>query len=227
MKIEVLSLGGSILFKDGKVNYNYIKKFKKLLCSYKNRKFVVVIGGGSVARLYINALNHFGAKEDFQSHFGIAITRTNARLIANTFGKVANTRTLPKSLKDVKNLLKRHNIVFSGGLRYEAEQTSDGTSAHIANYLKSRFINVTNVKGLYPKDPRVFKNLKLIKEISYADFDKMVNKLKYKPGQHFVLDQNASKIIKKHKIKTYIVGSDLNNLKKLLDGKKITGTAIL
>jgi uridylate kinase len=226
MEVEVLSLGGSTLFSDGKINYDYIKKFKKLLTSYDDRKFVVVIGGGTIARLYINALKYFGADEKFQSHFGIAITRTNARMIANAFGKVANNRTLPKSIKEVKSLLRKHKIVFCGGLRYEENQTSDGTSAQIANYLKVRFINITNVKGLYPKDPKVFKNLKLIENISYVDFDKIVNKLIYKPGQHFILDQNASKIIKKHKIKTYIVGKDLKNIKKLLDGKKFVGTVI-
>jgi uridylate kinase len=50
--------------------------------------------------------------------------------------------------------------------------------------------------------------------------------MKYHPGQHFVLDQNASKIIKKNNIPTYIVGESIPNLKKLLRNEKYIGTII-
>ena len=54
----------------------------------------------------------------------------------------------------------------------------------------------------------------------------MVNKLKFTPGQHFVLDQTASKIIKKNKIATYIIGKNANQLNNLLKNKKFVGTTI-
>jgi uridylate kinase len=53
----------------------------------------------------------------------------------------------------------------------------------------------------------------------------MIQKLKFKPGQHFVLDQIASKIIMKKKIKTYIMG-DLKNLENFLNLKNFKGTII-
>ena len=226
MKVEVLSVGGSLLFDGCEINYSYIKKLKKLLTSYSDRKFVVVIGGGSIARTYIDALKHFDTSNEFMCHFGIAITRTNARMMANAFGRVSNTRHLPKSLKQVKNLLVKHRVVFCGGLRYDKNQTSDGTAATIAHYFKTRFINVTNVDGLYNKDPMKNRGAKLIPCITYKEFDKIINKLKYRPGQHFILDQHASSTIKKYKIPTYVVGGNLNNLKKLLNGKKFVGTTI-
>ncbi len=226
MKVEVLSLGGSLIFKDGKVNYAYIRQVKKLLQSYKDRKFVVVLGGGFIARIYIDALEKFGIHQDFMSHFGVAITRTNARMLANAFGVHSNVHYLPTSLVDVKNFLGKHKIVCCGGLRYERDNTSDGTAAHIANYLGTRFINITNVKGLYDKNPREHKNARFIPTISYDNFDTMVSKMKYHPGQHFVLDQHASRVIKKHKVPTYIISDDLKNLKNILDGKKFVGTTI-
>ena len=166
------------------------------------------------------------SNKEFLSHFGIAITRTNARMLANAFGNCANTRHLPTSIKEVKNMLAKHKVVFCGGLRYSADQTSDGTAAAIAHKLKTRFINVTNVKGLYDKNPKTCKTAKFIPDISYADFDKRVKALKYHPGQHFVLDQHASQIIKKNKIPTYIVGRSVSNLKKLLKNEKFVGTII-
>lgn len=226
MKVEVLSIGGSLLFKNGKINSSYVRDLRKFLNSFKDRKFVLVIGGGIVARTYIDALESLGASRDTMSRFGIGITRTNARLIANVLGKNSNTRDIPKNLRHVKGYLRKHKIVCCGALRYEPHQTSDGTAAQIANYLKTRFINVTNVKGLYTKDPNKFKGAKLVSKISYDDFTKIVNKLKYHPGQHFVLDQHASETIRKNKIKTYVVGGSLANLKNLLKGKKFVGTTI-
>ncbi|MBT7169515.1 hypothetical protein HN908_00505, partial [Candidatus Woesearchaeota archaeon] len=58
------------------------------------------------------------------------------------------------------------------------------------------------------------------------DFKARINKIKFKAGQHFVLDQSAAKIINKSKIKTYIVNNNLNNLDKLLNDKKFVGTVI-
>jgi len=50
--------------------------------------------------------------------------------------------------------------------------------------------------------------------------------MKFHPGQHFVLDQTASKIIKNSKINTYILGEDMKQLDNLLNGKKFIGTKI-
>ena len=110
MKVEVLSVGGSLLFKNGKVNYSYIQDLKKFLSSFKDRKFVLVIGGGTVARTYIDALEKLGANRDTMSRFGIGITRTNARLIANVLGKDSNIRDIPKTLRHVKGYLRKHKI---------------------------------------------------------------------------------------------------------------------
>jgi uridylate kinase len=111
-------------------------------------------------------------------------------------------------------------------LRYEPDQTSDSTAAKLARNLNAEFVNMTNVKGLYDKDPNKFKNAKFISRISYNDFNKMTTKMKYKPGQHFVLDQHASLIIRKNKIKTVILGSNLKNFGNYLNGKRFVGTVI-
>ncbi|MFH1376719.1 MAG: hypothetical protein ABIH25_03720 [Candidatus Woesearchaeota archaeon] len=104
--------------------------------------------------------------------------------------------------------------------------TSDGNAAQIAEAIKADiFINITNVQGLYNKNPKI-RGAKLITEISYTDFSKMVNKIKYKAGQHFVLDKPAADIIKKAKIKTVIINKDLKNLKNVLKEKNFVGTLI-
>ena len=225
MKPIVMSVGGSIFNPEG-FNFNFVKKLKSVLTKVaKKRKVVVVCGGGKTARNYIIPLRNAGVNEKRCELIGIGITRMNARFFLNFFGKIASQH-VPASMKEVSNLLKRSSIVFTGGLRFVPDSTSDGTAAGLANYFKTDFINMTNVKGLYTKDPRKFRDAKFIPKISFNSFNKITSKMKYKAGQHFVLDQNAAKIIKKHKIKTYIVGPDLKNFEKLIKGKKFTGTII-
>lgn len=219
-----MSLGGSIIVPDD-VDYDFIKRFKSLLLKIKNRKFVIVSGGGRTARRYIKPLAKEKINEKKQCLIGIGITRLNARFLANFFGKTASQH-IPSSMKELKNLLAKNRIVFAGALRFVPDNTSDGTAAGIANFLKTDLVNMTNVKGLYNKDPRKFKDAKFIPEISLGDFYRIANKLKYKPGQHFVLDQHASEIIKKYKIKTVILSNDLKNFENYLDGKRFAGTVV-
>jgi len=40
------------------------------------------------------------------------------------------------------------------------------------------------------------------------------------------LDQKAAKIIKENEIMTIIIGNELSNFKKMLNGKKFVGTVI-
>jgi len=226
-EVIVISLGGSLIIPDG-ININFLEKFKKTLIKNKRKyKFVVVCGGGKTARNYINGLPYLksGKREFFQGLLGIASTRLNARFMTYIFGKQAS-RGIPHDMKEVKDLLRKNPVVFCGALRYAKNETSDGTAAKLAHFFNSEFINLTNVQGLYDKNPKKNKNAKFIPEISHKDFYKMVKKIEFKPGQHFVLDQNAAKIIKKYNITTFILGDDLKNLNAVLNNKHYIGTCI-
>jgi len=226
MKKEVvISLGGSLIVPD-EIDTGFLLRFKKILDKHKNHwRFVVVCGGGSIARKYIKALKQIGKSEYLQSMAGIAVTRMNARFMTYFFGKDAN-KGIPHDIKQVQGMLRKNDIIFCGALRYAPNQTSDSTAATIAKHLRSQFINMTNVPGLYDKNPKEFKNAKFIPRISWKAFLKRANAIKYKPGQHFVLDQHAADIILKHSIKTYILGQDLKNLDNLLSNKRFKGTTI-
>lgn len=225
MKTIVLSLGGSIIVPN-EIDYEFIDKFKDLIKKLSNKmKFVIVIGGGSTARKYINPLLKEGLSNKEACLIGIGITRLNARFMAKFVGHPA-AQHLPSSMKELKNMLAKDKIVFTGGLRFVPDNTSDGTAAQIAAFLKTDLINMTNVSGLYTKDPRKFKDAKFISKISFDEFNEIVSKIKYRAGQHFVLDQNASRIIRRHKVKTFIIGEDLKNFENLLENKKFKGTVI-
>ncbi len=224
-RVVVLSLGGSLIVPD-EIDISLLKKFKEIIKKHKkNYKFVIVCGGGSIARKYIKALRESGKSNYLQSMSGIAVTRLNARFMTYFFGKDAS-QGIPHDMEQVKNLLKKNNIVFCGALRYADKETSDGTAAKLARYFKCEFINLTLVSGLYTANPSTHKNARFIPKISWREFLKKAEAIKYQPGQHFVLDQHAAEIINKYKITTYIIGKELRNLDNLLAGKKFEGTII-
>ncbi|MBS3091666.1 UMP kinase [Candidatus Pacearchaeota archaeon] len=223
-KVIVISLGGSIIM-PVKQDFKILDGFKRVLRKhYNNHRFVVVCGGGSIARKYIDALAKEGKSKYEIAMAGIRATRMNALFMIQFFGKDANVK-LPLNMEQVENDLKKNKVVFCGALRFAPSSTTDGTASKLAHFLNTEFINITNVPGLYTEDPRKNKNAKLIPKISWKDFNNMIKKIKFHAGQHFVLDQQASNIIRKNRIRTYIIGSNFA-LDNLLKGKKFIGTII-
>jgi len=224
-KVIVVSLGGSLIVPD-EVDIKFLSEFKRVILKNTNRyKFVVVCGGGSVARKYISALRQAGASEKFQGLSGISATRMNARFM-NYFFNINPEYGIPHSMKILRKYSKKQDIVFCGALEYKEKQTSDSSAAEIAKNLKASFVNLSNVAGLYDKDPNTKKDAKLISKISWNDFYRMANRQKFRPGQHFILDQTASKIIMKSKIRTYLLGKNLKEFASFLKNKKFKGTIV-
>jgi uridylate kinase len=224
-EVKVLSLGGSLIVPN-EINLRFLRRFRRIIQKNLERyKFVIVCGGGSVARKYIHALSEERKDNFTQDLAGISVTRLNARFMSYFFG-IDPKKGIPHDMRAVKNLLLRNNIVFCGGLRYSPEQTSDSTAVRLANYLKTDFINLTNVKGLYDKNPRKSKNARFIPKATIEEFNKIVMEIESKPGMHAPVDHTAMKIIRKNKIKTTIIGDDVKQLDNLLNGKEFVGSVI-
>ena len=225
MKI-VISLGGSLIVPKCEIDYKFLKSFKTLIEKLAQKhKFVIVTGGGHTARMYIEPLRKENLSEERACLIGIKTTKLNAMFLSNFLN--AN-KMIPDKLKEIENSLRINNIVVCGALGYRPDMTSDGDAALIARYVKAdMFINMTNVTGLYDKDPNKFKNAKFIPRISREDFWKIASKIEFKAGQHFVLDQSAARLLRTSKIKTIILdGKNLKNFEKCIEKKKFTGTII-
>lgn len=224
-KVIVLSLGGSLIV-PGEVNIKFLEKFKRTILRHSRKyKFLIVCGGGNVARNYISALKKAGLNEKFQSFSGISATRMNARFMNYFFG-IDPEYGIPHTTKTLEEYAKKRDIIFFGALEYRPEQTSDSTASEVAAHFKTVFINLTNVSGLFSKNPKEYKDAKFIPRITWKDFHKKATSMSYRPGQHFVLDQTASGIIMKHKIPTYILGQDLKQLDAVLEKRRFKGTLI-
>lgn len=220
MRKVVISLGGSVIVPD-KVDHAYLKKFCTLIKRQKNTRFVIVTGGGKIARDYISAVQKAGLDRRSQNLVGIMATRLNAMLVA-TFLGIKNWYIL-HTVTRIVDRLKRQRIVVCGGVL--PGTTSDGTAVQIAVAAKADlFINITNVKGLFTKHPKL-KGAEFIPWISHDQLYERARKMGYRPGQHFVIDQKAAKVAYEHKVPMVIL-KGLANLEKCLKGKHFTGTIV-
>ena len=100
----VISLGGSRVVPN-KIDYEFLKDFKKVISKIrKGNKIVIVVGGGSVARKYIDTLKKEKLDKKKLSFLGFETTRLNAMLVSNFIG--ANSEA-PESMREVNKLLEK------------------------------------------------------------------------------------------------------------------------
>jgi len=225
MRKIVISLGGSTIVQE-KINVDFILKFKEVIRKFKDDKFVIVVGGGKPCRMYMDSLGNAGKGFFLSTQIGVYYTYLNASLVEAFFSEDLNKKIfIPRNYEEFDKQFKENKMVFTGGII--PGSTTDGTAVEIAERIKADFfVNLTDVEGLYDKDPKTAKDAKFISKISHKEFnEKFISKIEHKFGQHFILDIKAANIAKEHNIKVIIL-KGLNNLEKCLNNQKFIGTII-
>ncbi len=222
MESIVINIGGSVIFSDD-TDIVFFKKLRDILIkNSKKFKIYIVIGGGKIARMYINYARTHKLSEKILDQFGIDVTRLNAKMFSYIIG-VSND-AIPFSTDDAKNIDKP--IVIMGGT--VPGHSTDMVGAELAEKVKaSKFIIATNVDGVFDKDPNKFKNAKQLKEVNIKTLIDRYGTDWASAGKNIVIDGPALKIIKRAKLPTFVLnGKKITELKKLLDNKKFNGTVI-
>lgn len=213
----VISLGGSIVSpKAGEVNINFLKRFRQMILKFlkKNYRFVIIVGGGKVCRLYQTAASKIAAlSNDDKDWLGIHATRFNAHLLRTIFRKEAYPVLLDDPHKPVKNHWK---LLVAAGWR------PGNSTDYIAVLLARRFrikeiINAGNIPFVFEKDPSLFKNAKKFERISWKNYRKLIGS-KWSPGLSTPFDPVAAKLAEELKIRVFIIdGADINNFEKAVN----------
>ncbi len=222
--VFVVSAGGSLFFGEKPLT-SKIAKF----CETINRlhsegfKFVIVSGGGRVARNYAGALKSFGANNFDQDQLGIGITRINARLFVEALDHSCDeVLTHPK---EAVGLLENGKIPVFGGLF--PFFTTDAVAALICEVVGGTFVNLTDVDGVFNADPKKNANARLFKSLSYEKLLSLLKLAGSKPGQNLVMDLPSCLILQRSKIKGIVLnGDDLINFEAMVRGSDFKGTVI-
>ncbi len=226
-KMFIISLGGSLIApKD--IDWQFLKKFKKLIERQikKGRKFVLIVGGGKIARQYQAAAQKVaGVSSEKNDWLGIQATRLNAYLVKTVFQKKAHPKinTNPHDLAGFSNF-KKPILVAAG---WQPGFSTDYDAVVLAKNLGVKeVINLSNVSYVYDKDPNRFKGAKKIERISWRDFRKIIG-FKWQPGLNAIFDPIASKIAQENNLTVAIMnGRNLKNLENYLNGGRFQGTLI-
>lgn len=219
----ILSLGGSLIVPDS-VDTAFLKAFKKVVDSYikKGFKFVLICGGGKLARNYQDAAKKLGNVSDHDLDcIGIKATKLNAQVVKTLFEDSAEKVIVDDPTKPVN--FKKPILVASG---WKPGCSTDYDAVLLAKQLNiSTIINMSNIDYVYDSDPRKNKNAKPLHEMSWSDFKQLVGD-KWTAGLNAPFDPIAAKEASKNNYKVFIIGKDLNNFSKVLDEKEFKGTVI-
>ncbi len=216
----VLSLGGSLLFKDGEINKEYIKSIAELIKT-SEKTFGIVVGGGIAARLYAKGVRELGLGEFHADNIAIMSTKQNAMLISLVCDGVY-VNDFDEALRN-----KDKKIVVMGGTIPGISTDTD--SALLAECLGAkRLINLSSTEGIYDKDPKKYADAKKYDEMDYDELLSLaISSDTREAGMHFVFDLVACTIIKRSKIETHFVnGRNLEEVEKAINGKKHGGTVV-
>ena len=222
--VIVISLGGSLVAPDT-IDTNFLRGFKNLILKHTKtgKKFVIIVGGGSICRTYQTAASALvSIKPEDLDMLGIHVTHMNARLIKIMFDDFADDAIITDPTGGAR--IKKSILIAAG---WKPGFSTDYDAVMLAKRFKvTTILNLTNVDHVYDKDPRRHMYAKPLREISWGDFRKLVGE-KWDPGLSAPFDPIAAKEAEKAKIAVVIMrGTDFDNVNNYLEGKDFVGTTI-
>jgi uridylate kinase len=222
MKI-VVKVGGSAIAQglDARRFREYADVIKKLA---KDHTVLIVIGGGSPARDYINVSKELGANNSILDYIGIGVSRLNARLLISALGDIAYPQP-PYDYEEAGLAMYTGKVVVMGGV--VPGQTTDAVAAILAEYVHAdMLLRTTSVDGVYTADPKIDRNAKKIDHMTPEDLVHMVTRIEMTAGANNIFDPLGAQIVKRSKIPMIVLGgAHPDNLLKAVSGEHI-GTLI-
>lgn len=222
-----LKIGGSVLAPET-IDLEYIRTVSSMLVEVVQRqghRLFIVVGGGKMARKYIDACRALGADESYLDEVGIEASRMNAMVLISGLGDKAYHQPA-KDFNEAVSAGHRHSVVVMGGTH--PGHTTDAVCAMLGEKVKAkRMIVTTNVDGIYTADPRTNKDARLLKKVEPTELMDLCGQAMGRAGSSGAVDPLAAKIISRSGIPTAVVnGKDISNMKAAILGKKFKGTII-
>lgn len=223
-KVIVVALGGSIIYPE-EIDSAYIREFKKFIERFTKRghRFVLVLGGGRIARNYQLAAAKVGrlANED-KDWIGIHATRLNGHLLRTVFRKIAHPVMI-----DTRYKIKKAKYPVTVAAGWNPGWSTDYVATVLAyDFGAGEVVIAGSPDHVYDKDPRKHEDARPLPELSWREYRKLIPS-KWKPGSHAPVDPVASRFAAEKDLKAIVVnGKDLKNFDAMLKGREFRGTII-
>jgi uridylate kinase len=211
------------------INTDFIRAFRDIIIKHvhEGNRFVIIVGGGSTARTYIEAVTEVDPEttDEDRDWIGIHATRLNAQLMRNIFKKYAYPRvnTNPHDLEDF--LQCAEPIIIAAGWR--PGRSTDYCATLLAHHLSMKtIVNLSNIDYVYNGDPRTNPDATPQTQMNWKELRALVGDT-WTPGLSGPFDPIASKFADEHNLSVVVMnGKNIQNLDSYLSGKDFVGTII-
>ena len=183
---------------------NFISKEVKKI-SDLNYEICLIIGGGNIFRGVKGASE--GIDRSTSDYMGMLATVMNALSLQSCLEQINLPTRVQSAIsmsqiaepyikrKAVRHLEKNRIVIFAAGTGNPFFSTDTAASLRASEMSCSKILKATKVSGIYDSDPKIEKNAKLIKSITYSDV--ITRNLK-------VMDMTAISLAKESNIPIYI-----------------------
>ena len=232
MKTIVINVGGSLLSPSVEklFDVDFAFKLKKFLISFEQKRFILCVGGGSIARTYQNFFKEDSILVKDQHFIGVAASNLNATGLRAVLGNEAEKRIIRyNDYNGDLNIEFDKKVLVAAASENEPSRSSDWNSAFLASaFNENMVIGLTNIDGVYSSDPVKNPDAKKLNTVSWSEYLNVIgNPAIHVPGAKYPVDPFAAKFCQEKSIKFYIArGNDLENLKRVINGENFNGTII-
>lgn len=225
----VISFGGSVVA-PAEPDPAYLRAVAERIQAWsRDLQVLVVVGGGQPARKYIHLARGLSVGEEDLDRIGVMATRLNAQLLQSLLHAwgAPVARELPTDTARALALSKPGIIVVMGGTT--PGHSTDFVAAELAVAGRAaRLVNVTNVDGVYTKDPAQHPDAEHKPRLDFDELLQIIEEEEWTTaGAPGVLDGPATVLIATNGVRTCVVGGkDLDNVEQAVRGHPFHGTVV-
>ncbi|MFB6121889.1 MAG: UMP kinase [Haloferacaceae archaeon] len=199
----VISIGGSVLAPD--LDVGRVEGHAAVVESLADEgcELGAVVGGGGVARDYIDAARDLGANEVQLDQIGIDVTRINARLLVAALGDFVDP-TPAHDYEEAGDAIRRGDVCVMGGVM--PGQTTDAVAAALAEYINADLlVYATSVDGVFSADPGTDADAEKYGTLTPSDLVDVIAPMSRSAGASAPVDLLAAKLIERAGMRTVVL----------------------
>ena len=220
----MVSLGGSLIVPDD-VDVAFVLGIRDALGELAaSSRFVLVCGGGALARRYQGAYGEITssrAQADAADWVGVAATRLNAELIKQILGDLAPDEVVYDP--SVPPQFTGRVLVAAG---WKPGFSHDYDAVLLAEQLNATvLLKLSNLAYIHDRDPKLELNAQPIEQLSWKRMTRLMGS-GWAPGSNLPFDPVATERAAQLGLTLIFAGKDLHNFRRILDHQSFSGTTV-